>query len=233
MAYGIESLEGAKREVMRRVRARIGQGLVEDAEVIRYPTLFVLVREDNPEAVNLVGSYGYWNKETGHYIDIIFCGWSCEETQALGSISNGVGAVTGFSLDYYTKCQDDLRKISKWKPSGDIDLLYVDFLCEPDLNNGDFDFSCAVPLLIGIMAKKDKVASVQVLLQNIVNLARDSYNEGTPGSMLETSNKLLFKKIGAKILQWFSRAYCKDAGEVYEELKLYTPRDMTLARVQP
>jgi hypothetical protein len=48
---------------------------------------------------------------------------------------------TAFDLDCYVACQNQVREISTWEPSGDIDFLLVDFVCESDLAPGISTFA--------------------------------------------------------------------------------------------
>jgi hypothetical protein len=123
VTFGVTDLGLIRDVLMNGVYQRQHAGLLPSAEVIRYPALLVWARDDDPETEKLVASYGYWNLESRHYIDILFCGWMFDG-QVLPTIEDAERlpfSPAAFDLGCYVACQNQVREISTWEPSGDIE----------------------------------------------------------------------------------------------------------------
>ena len=110
-------LDDARRQLDQALRIRVHtMPVAEDATVIRCPVGFFFVRGDRAGpgkdlTEQVVASYGYWNLDAGKYLDMVFPGWGRD------------GDVLVFNREAFLHCRAQLEAISRWRYSGETDVL--------------------------------------------------------------------------------------------------------------
>jgi hypothetical protein len=135
----------------------------------------------------------------------------------------GAAALKRFRSFYdpeaYQRCVDEVRQASKWRPSGDVDLLLLNFEYETATGSGDFNFTEAIPLPVGQMIIQGKVPNIQVFVQELINHARDTHAQDRANPVSEIHQRLALNRGRRSLWQWVSRTFLKDAGRIYDDMR--------------
>src|SRR3954468_17540198 len=149
-------LSDARKQLSRAIRDRLIQTPPPNsAELVRFPVGLFFIRGDRGGdgaklTEQVVKSYGYWNDESGEYLDVVFFGWGKDGEQIV------------YDATAFRRCKNALEGISKWRYSGETDLLLVNFeipLKEGrPADDGNFSLKEAIPLPIEEMIRDKRVA---------------------------------------------------------------------------
>jgi hypothetical protein len=210
MTWCATSLDHVRSDLQMRMSQRMDAGLYEAADLIRVPVVFIWAPDHLPKARETVAAHGYWNDESAHYLDIAFFGWMFERPD-----------VAVFDPDAYQQCTEEVRHISTWRPSGDIDFLLLDFELETRDSFGSFNFSESVPLPIGQMIDQGQVANIQVFAQELINQARAGYVDGDTSSIWQIQQRIALDRARRSVWKWISATFLKDAGQIYDDMRPY------------
>ena len=101
-----------------------GERIPTHVGVVRTPVALVFVRGDRAEpgaslAKQVAASFGYWNLESAKYIDLVFFGWWKE--------GDTVDFQAHDNARIFIECYEEVQRLSKWRYSGETDILLVDF----------------------------------------------------------------------------------------------------------
>jgi hypothetical protein len=210
MTWGATSLNQVCSDLQMRVYERMDAATYAAVDLVRVPVVLIWVPDHLPKASETVAAYGYWNGESAHYLDIVFFGWLFEAPDT---------AV--YDRDAYRQCIEEVRQISKWRPSGDIDFLLLDFVLERAKGFGALDFSESIPLPIGQMINEGRWANVQVFMQELINHAREGYAHGGPSPVWQIQRKLALGRGRRSLWEWMSATFLKNVGKIYDDMRPY------------
>jgi hypothetical protein len=210
MAWGATSLNQVRSDLQMRVHERMDAGMYVAVDLVRVPVVLIWVPDHLPKAHQTVAAHGYWNDESAHYLDIVFFGWLFEPPDT-----------TVYNREAYQQCIEEVRQISKWRPSGDIDFLLLDFELERKRRFGAFDFSESIPLPIGQMIDEGRVANIQVFAQELINHARQGYVHGDASPVWQIQQKLALDRGRRSLWEWISATFLKNVGKIYDDMRPY------------
>ena len=156
----------------------------------------MFVRGDRAEpgatlAQQVVASFGHWNTESAKYLDLVFFGW-WKEGKTVGFQSHDDGRL-------FIDCYEQVQRLSKWRYSGETDILLVDFemAVKPDgtLENGVFSFRHSIPLPVEAMIASGRTRSLDALVHELVTEARVVF-ESHPlqGTAFEVSDRIAWTR---------------------------------------
>jgi hypothetical protein len=215
MTWAATSLSEARAVIQWRVQERMDVAMYPAVDLVRVPVAFIWVPAHLPRARETAAAYGYWDDQSAHYLDIVFFGWMSD------------GGIPYYDPEAYQQCVDEVRQASKWRPSGDIDLLLLNFELDTATRAGSFNFSEAIPLPIGQMIDEGKVANIQVFVQELINHARDE-RAADVSPVWQIHQRLALDRGRRSLWEWISRTYLKDFGKIYDDMRPY--RVCNLAR---
>src|SRR5712692_4437911 len=143
--FAAHSLEEARKyDLDLAIGNRLAQNpIVGDAESVCFPVGLFFIRGDRKGpgeqlTQQAVASYGYWNADSSDYLDLVFFGWGKEE-----------GAPPVYNDEAFRHCKNQVEKISKWRYTGETDLLLLNYVCplvQGSLSGegGDFSFESVI-----------------------------------------------------------------------------------------
>jgi hypothetical protein len=208
MTFGVTSLSDARDVLRRRIAERMDPATMAAADLARLPVVLIWVPEHLPKARETVAAYGSWNTESSHFLDIVFFGWLFDN----GSF---------YDPEAYQRCVDEVRQASKWRPTGDVDLLLLNFEYETATRSADFNFTEAIPLPIGQMIIEGRVPNIQVFVQELINHARDIHAHDRANPVWEIHQRLALDRGRRSLWEWVSRTFLKDVGTIYDDMRPY------------
>jgi len=123
MTWATNSVADAIGQLQEAVLARChGTPIPPDVEVLRTPVALMFVRGDREGpgaslAKQVVSSFGYWNLDSGKYLDLVFFGWYKD------------GETIGFQPPMFLQARDEVQRISRWRHSSETDVLLLTSRC--------------------------------------------------------------------------------------------------------
>lgn len=209
MTWGATSLDEARAVLKWRVQERMDAAMYPVVDLVRVPVVLIWVPQHLPKARETVAAYGYWDNESAHYLDIVFFGWLFD------------AGASHYDPEAYRECVDEVRQVSKWRPSGDIDFLLLNFDLETAAGAGAFNFAEAIPLPIGQMIDEGRVPNIQVFVQELINHARAGHGPGRASPVWEIHQRLALDRGRRSLWEWVSRTFLKDVGRIYDDMRPY------------
>ena len=190
----------------------------------------MFVRGDRAEpgatlAKQVVASYGYWNQESAKFLDLVFFGWWLQ--------GNPVGFHSQFDGGIFIECYEELQRLSKWRYSGETDILLVDFeipvMPGGKFGKGIFSFKNCIYLPVEKMIAEKRVRSLDALVHELVDEARKVFEEQPfQGSVFEVSDRIVWTR-GRKALWDRLRAlFLRDWSKVYDEVRPFVLCDLRI-----
>jgi hypothetical protein len=210
--------------------------LVGTADRVRFPVGFLLIRGDRggegkTMAETAAASVAYWNKRSSKYFDIVFAGWEIR--------IDGDSAVARFNLDRFFDFVEKVEGLSRWRYSGGTDLLLLHFdLDFPEIWTGehgiqpvfplhcDFGFDQTISLQVENMMREGKVTNPDMLMQELMNHAKEAWPPTERGSVWEISNRVLVDRGRRSVWDWVNKTFLSDAGQIYNEMRPYAVCDL-------
>ena len=199
------------------------------AVVVRTPVALMFVRGDRAEpgaslAKQVVASFGYWNIESSKYLDLVF-GWF-KDGGEVGFQSRDNGKI-------FFDCVKEVKKLSKWRYSGETDILLVDFEMDVktggELTNGRFSFKNCIYLPVEEMIAQRRVRSLDALVHELVGAGQAIFERNQfQGSVFEISDRIAWVR-GKKVL-WdrLKVLFLRDWSKVYDELRPFAVCDLSI-----
>lgn len=207
-----------------------GESLPPQVEVVRTPVALVFVRGDRAEpgaslAKQVAASFGYWNIESAKYLDLVFFGW-WKDGDTVGFQTHDNGRI-------FIDCYKEVQRLSKWRYSGETDILLVDFempvVPGSKLENGVFSFRNCIYLPVEEMIAEKKIRSLDALVHELVAAARDVFDEHPfQGTVFDVSGRIAWTR-GKKVL-WdrLKTLLLRDWSKVYDELRPFVVCNLSI-----
>jgi len=233
MSYATNSVADAIDQLAQAlVRRSIGQPIPDGIEVIRTPVALMFVRGDRAEpgaslAKQVVNSFGYWNFQSAEYLDLVFFGWYKEgETVGFQQIKKTASAGTPTNESgIFIDCCREIERMSKWRYSGETDVLLVDFEMPrsqllASKPSGTLSFKRSIYLPVEKMIAERGTRSLDGLVQELVNAASKVY-EANPqqGTVFDMSDGIGWTRGRKAVWDVLKRKLLKDWATVYDELR--------------
>lgn len=210
MTWAAYSLEDARSQLEMLILNpnRINPEVLKTVDVIRIPVGLLWLPEHLPSSADTVKAYSFWNDASGIYFDIIFMGWA-EDHGALY-----------FDEAAYHACIHEVQRCSKWRWSGEVDLLLLHF--EYHIQRGGiFSFDETIPLPVTEMISNKKITSIFSLMQKIINVAQDARDLKQENPLWEIQKRIAFECGRRAAWQWISKTFLKEAGTIYDDMRPY------------
>jgi len=193
-----------------------------ECKVARFPVALFFVRGDRGGdgkklAEQVVASFDYWDKDTGDSLDVVLAGWSKKDGEL------------AFDVSDFLKFRKCIETSSRWKYSGETDLLLLNFEVDTEAVEGWFDYSEAIVLPLEEMLRAKQIGSIDGLLAELARsseqVARTSRNEGT-SPVWELSDRAGILRVKKDL--WFAvkKFFLKDYAEKLDGLEQFAVKDM-------
>ena len=197
--------------------------------MIRTPVALMFVRGDREYsggslAKQVVSSFDYWDDDSGKFLDLVFFGWF-----------NDSGHV-GFQPDLFLQARREVEDSSRWRFSGETDVLLVDFEL-PTENIGDlwsggrFTFHQCIWLPVEAMIRDKRVGSLDALVHELIAAAKEVY-EAAPmqGGIFEVSDKIAWTRGRRAVWDRLKNLLLREWATVYDELRPFAVCNLALSR---
>jgi hypothetical protein len=234
MSWATNSVSDALDQLGRAVTERCqGERLPAGVDVIRTPVALMFVRGDRAGpgaslAEQVVASFGYWNKDTAQYLDLVFFGWYKD--------SGKVGFQDWNDCQMFRNCVAEVEGMSKWRYSRETDALLVDFemplTSEGTLGPGYFSFANCIPLPVEKMIAEGQVRSLDAFVGELTDAAKRVYVEHPlQASVFEVSDRIGWTRGRRAVWDQLKHLFLRDWSRVYDELRYFAVCDLTLPSV--
>ena len=231
MSFATNSVGDAIMQLSDAVKFRCqGESLPTHVGVVRTPVALVFARGDRAEpgaslAKQVVASFGYWNLETAKYIDLVFFGWWKD--------GDTVGFQAHDNARIFIDCYEEVQRLSKWRYSGETDILLVDFempvMPGGKLENGLFSFRNCIYLPVEKMIVEKHVRSLDALVHELVNEARHVFDEDPfQGSVFDVSDRIAWTRGRRSLWDLFKTLFLRDWSKVYDELRPFAVCNLSI-----
>ncbi len=140
-------------------------------KIFHLPIAIVFVRGDfageaRDLAESAINGFDYLNLHSDKIIDFIFPGWIAKDSN-----NNGVTKLE-FDINKYYAAQKWFEKQSNWKPSGEAELLLLNYsVCKSSIS-GEFDWSTVIILPIEEMVLRSKITSLAKIFNELIESAK-------------------------------------------------------------
>ena len=230
MSFATNSVGYALDQLSEAVRSRCqAENLPKDVHVVKTPVALVFVRGDRAEpgasiAKQVVASFGYWNLESAKYLDLVFFGWFKE--------GDTVGFQGHDNAQIFIECFEEVQRLSKWRYSGETDILLVDFempvMADGKLENGVFSFKNCIYLPAEEMIAEKRIRSLDALVHELVVEARVVYEKNPlQGTVFEVSDRIAWTRGRRALSDRLKDLFLRDWSKVYDELRPFAVCDLS------
>ncbi len=231
MSFATNSVGDALKQLSDAVRSRgQAQYLPADVRVLGTLVALVFVRGDRAEpgaslARQVVASFGYWNLESAKYLDLVFFGWWKD------------GGTVGFqghdNARIFIECYEEVQRLSKWRYSGETDILLVDFempvMADGKLENGVFSFTNCMYLPVEEMIADERVRSLDVLVHDLVTEARVVFDRHPlQSTVFDVSDRIAWTRGRRALWDRLKALFLRDLGKVYDELRPFAVCNLSI-----
>ena len=232
MSWATNSVKDASDQLTFAVKTRcMGKRLPAGVEIIRTPVALMFVRGDRAEpgatlAKQVVSSFGYWNDESANYLDLVFFGWWKE--------GDRVGFQSANNSKIFRDCYKQVGKISKWRYSGETDVLLVDFEMPVNkaggLEEGAFSFRNSMYLPVEEMIDDGRTRSLDSLVNELIAAARDIYQQQPlEVSAFDVSDRIGWTRGRKAVWERLRKLFWgEDLNHVYHELRPFAVCDLSI-----
>ena len=131
---------------------------------------------------DILNSLEYYHFRTGHSINFYLPGygayWTEEEYPDGKVVTEITGVKWSFSNQRFVEFIEDMEKYSKWRYSGESDLIFA------EVKNGILSYERAIEFHLDNMLRDEEIISVNQFLEKIVRIGQEGR------SMNQIGNKL-------------------------------------------
>lgn len=159
----------------------------------------------------------YANERSGRYIDFFFAGYSKWHTH--NDDDTTIKALRGIEWHYSTEMFNDfiekIEQISKWKYSGETELLLIEY------SNGELQFNKCISIWLDRAVKEEYIYSVSHLFEDIYRTSRKETD------ISSFSNKLAMKKAPLAVFDSIIRFFSKKTGGAVNASRAYSVKNLS------
>lgn len=230
--FATHSLRDARHRLDNAISARLWSSpLAEPVERIRYPIGLFFIRGDRGGkakdlAEQVVASYDYWNTDSGKYLDMVFPGWGKD------------GDVIDFNLEAFMHCKSEVEGMSKWRYSGETDILLLNYdytithwnSPQSFVGKGRFAFDEAIILPLEVMVRDGRVGSLDGFMQELINSAKKHEHRSEKSILWEIRDKVALDRSRTALWEAVKKYFLKDFSKIYDELRPFVVCDLRTSR---
>lgn len=213
--------EHVQRRLSKLIRQRVNQFPPSpQLQVLRFPVGIFFARDRKAGGAadireEITSSFEYWSKDSGEHFDIFFPGWHFRK----GKLQ--------FNLNRFIEYREEIEHRSKWKYSGETDLLILNFDYSLQRKEGRFAFDEAIVLQVEEMIREKRIGSLPALLSIIQDSAKASHERGEHSVVWEMSDKIGFLRGRKSLWDAFKKFFLNDFAQVYDNVQPFGVLDLT------
>jgi hypothetical protein len=220
--------ETAREQLISTISGRVDKARPDPSvSVVRFPVVLFFVRGDRAGeggeiAKTVRASFEYWSKDSGDHLDVIFPGWYWEGSPMQLSPSR-----IEFDMSAFIRYRDEFQSKSKWKYTGETDILLLNFdfdICE---RTGDFSFQEVIFLPVEAMIRDGLVGSLDGLMNGIVEIAKSSKRKSKESPVWILSDKLGYFRGRKAFWDAFKKMVLRDFASAVDKLHPFAVCDLS------
>ncbi len=226
--FATESLKDACVHLDATISKRLNKNLlIDNFEKVRFPVglFFIRGNREGPGkelAKQVVASYDYWNDDSGKYIDMVFPGWG-----------NDSGYIV-FNSNAFLNCKNEVEAISKWKSTGETEVLLLNYDFKivqwngPQnvVGTGYFSFDETIILPIERMVKDGRIGSIDGFMQELINSAKENSVRSEESVLWALRDKVAINRGRKAVWEGIKKQFLKEFSKVYDELRPFVVCDL-------
>jgi hypothetical protein len=138
-----------------------------------------------------------------------------------------------FNHKAFLHCRDQVQGVSKWRHSGESDVLLLDFEAplrrEAGFMEGRFILREAIPLRVEEMIRDKRAASLDALFHQLVAVAKVEYEKAPMrGGTWEISDRILYLRGRRSVWEVLKKLVLRDWSRVYDDVRDFAVCDLSL-----
>ena len=187
-----------------------------DVLLMRFPVglFFARDREANGIRDEIASSFDYWNKDSGEYFDMFFPGWYFLDRKLQ------------FNQDRFQEHRSEIEGLSKWRYSGETDILIVNFDYDIETHQAHFDFTEGIVLLVEEMIRKQQTGSLATLLALINNQAHKHSDRDGDNAVWKISDSMGLLRGRQSFWDALKKFVLRDFSQVYDNVRPFGVCDL-------
>ena len=184
-------------------------------------------------ARQVVASFGYWNFASAEYLDLVFFGWY-NEGGSVGFQPVRKGPDGRLDGGFFVDCYRQIERVSKWRYSGETDILLVDFevLRTPagELRfPGRFSFKNSIYLPVEPMIEDKRTRSLDGLVQELMTAAKQVYDTSPlQQTIFEISDRIGWTRGRRALWEQLKRMLLRDWSQLFDEVRPFAVCDLSV-----
>ncbi len=165
-----DTMTQLKRWAVSRTKGGAKAKLTNDKQLVyQFPLLLCFFRGDRGGmgeklATEAMKSLDYWDLDSDHFLDMVFLGWE----------DGPQGSAPIFDAKDFLAAKKYIEKQSKWKYSGESDILMLNYIY--DGTDVALDFSETITLRVEDMLRNKTVSSLDKLIHDLIEAAKSTPN---------------------------------------------------------
>jgi hypothetical protein len=217
---GRNSGEHLRRRMLKLIRSRVQRTTPPaNAQKVRFPIGIFFARsrgtgEASDIREEMVSSFEYWSKDSGENFDMFFPGWYFQKE------------TLRFNLGRFIEYREEIERKSKWRYSGETDLLILN--CDYNLQTREarLGFDEVIILQVEAMIRDKRIGSLPALLSVIHNAAKASGERGANSVVWEMSDRIGFLRGRQSLWDALKKFILKDFSQVYDNVRPFGVFDL-------
>jgi hypothetical protein len=168
-------------------------------------------------------------------LDLVFFGWGREGDRiGFQPIKKADGQAQGSESGFFIDCCREIEAQSKWRYSGETDILIVDFevAVSPDgrlADDGQFSFQHCIYLPVEQMVAEKQYRSLDHLVQELVRAGKEVYDaDPMQAGVFEISDRIGWTRGRKSLWEVLKKKLLKDWKKVYDDLRPFAVCDLRL-----
>lgn len=208
----------------------------------KFPVGFVFIRGDRGGggkvlAEEVTSSLRYWHLDSDRYIDFIFPGWRKpylhEKETNMPYVDLDSGSPLVFDIELFSKMRQSIEKQSRWRYSGETDILLVNYMLNPAYAwgtlqrkstsyYGHLDFREAITLYVEQMIKKKLTLSIDALMHEIISASKLIERPG----VWEISDRIGYQRGSKALWTFLKRMFARKLTDVLDEVQPFAVHNL-------
>ncbi|OHB79849.1 MAG: hypothetical protein A2Z25_03655 [Planctomycetes bacterium RBG_16_55_9] len=172
----------------------------------------------------IVPSLDYFHHRSGNHIDFFCAGYNRYGfTPGERPVTNEEPPWT-FSLDAYRRFQREIERLSRWRYSGEADLLLINARRGKDDGLATIDFGSAIVCDLERMIRDGAIHTVRRFFEDIFRFAKETKS---PDPTWGFSDKMGTRTAGSALKRVILSLLPKDLGDDYKRAEHFAIRDVS------
>lgn len=185
-------------------------------DVLRSPVGFFFSRDRTAGAAakeireEIISGFEFWSDDSGEHFDMFFPGWILNEAEPR------------FDQRRFIEQKNEIEFLSKWRYSGETDLLLLNFHYDPQTARGKLSFDEVIVLPVEEMIREKRIGSFAALLRLMQDAAKTIPEEdGQSSPVWKMSDKMGIARGKQSLWDALKKLFLNDFAPVYDNARPY------------